>query len=80
MDVLLQFVKDYKNHLVMFVCRAFKIVKDLIHERGYVNDAANRHVNMKDSAKLKAVSTFLSKFICRDAYTLMGKYVAIQGS
>jgi hypothetical protein len=55
--------------------RAFKIVKDLIHESGYVNDAANHPVNMKDPAKMKAVDSAkdlseLFKLVGRDFWVV----------
>lgn len=50
--------------------RAFKIIKELIHERGYVNDAANDPVNMKDPAKLKEVDAAKD---CSDLYKTVEK-------
>ncbi|KAG0562763.1 hypothetical protein KC19_9G169700 [Ceratodon purpureus] len=50
--------------------RAFKIVKDLIHEKGYVNDAANRLVNMKDPGKLRAVDAAKD---CSDLFKVIGR-------
>lgn len=46
------------SDLVLF--RAFKIVKELIHDKGVVYDAANRPVNLKDPEKLKTVSVIFA--------------------
>lgn len=43
----------------MYLCRVFKIIKEFIYERGYVNDVVNDFVNMKDFVKLKEVSVLV---------------------
>lgn len=60
-----QVVRYYPNF-----ARAFRIVKELIHERGSVNDAANRPVNLNDPEKLKAVDAAQD---CAELYKVIGR-------